>query len=592
MNAPATAKAVEMPTRDLSQFLAQDCRGLNFYDIDPGFRQLLELRLPEDVNAFLQPHLARLGELAGGRMDELAVDANRHAPVLRARDRFGRDEDWIEHHPAYRELERIAYTEFGIHAMSRTEGVLGWPARFLPLAKYAFQYLFVQAEFGLVCPIAMTDSAIYILQKHADPALKERLLPRLLLRDAERMFKATHLMTEKTGGSDVGLLEARATREGDAWRLHGEKWFCSAADADVALVLARPDGAPAGTKGLGLFAMPRRLDDGSRNRYRIVRLKDKLGTRSMPTCEIMLDGALAYLVGDVTRGLKQILEQVNLARLSHGVRAAGMMRRCLNEALVAARSRVVFGKPGIGHPLQRRQLLKIMLPAEQALSMFVYTAETMRRADVGDADAELELRVLTPLIKLRACRDNIKVATAAMEVRGGNGFIEDHVNERLVRDAQTGLLWEGTSNIVALDLVTRAAGRKGGHLLLKARMEGMLDETDGLPVRFAERLKCALRMSVAALDECASRRAAEAEFRRIGSLFYHCVCACLLACEGIAIGRRHGDARRLLLAKLVLDHRVDSQEPFRLRDAAGDAEIEALLLDAPQAPLAQALALV
>src|SRR5581483_155989 len=205
--------------------------------------------------------------------------------------------------------------------------------------------------------------------------------------------------------------------------LYGEKWFCSHADADVALMLARPAGAPAGTKGLALFALPRRLEDGSRNSYRIVRLKDKLGTRSMASGEIRLEGAVAYPVGRLDQGLKQMMDQVNLSRLSHGVRAAAMMRRCVNEALAAAKARVAFGKAVIEHPLLRRQLMKLIVPAEQALSMAMCAAAEMSEADAGSAQAADALRILTPLVKFRACRDNVTVATGAMEVRGGNGYI-------------------------------------------------------------------------------------------------------------------------------------------------------------------------
>jgi alkylation response protein AidB-like acyl-CoA dehydrogenase len=578
--------------QDPSDTLSVDCRGLNFYDIDPGLQQLLELRLPKDVFNFVQPHLKRLGELAGSRLDELASTANHHIPVLHTRDRFGRNEDWVEYHPAYREMERIGYTEFGIHAMSRTEGVLGWPKRFLPLAKYAFQYLFVQSEFGLMCPIAVTDSSVYVIEKYGDAALKQRFLPGMVRQDAERMLKGTQFMTEKPGGSDVGTNQLRAVCHGDTWRLHGEKWFCSAVDADVVLVLARPDGAPAGTKGLALYALPRRLEDGTRNTYRIVKLKNKLGTRSMPTGEVIFDGALAYLVGDQARGLKQMLDQVNLSRLSHGVRAAAMMRRCLNEAFVAAKSRVAFKKDLIDHALLRRQLLKIMLPTEQALSMFVYTADTMRRAESGEGDAALELRALTPLLKFRTCRDNIKVATGALEIRGGNGFIEDFVNARLVRDAHTGVLWEGTSSIVALDLVQRAAGKKGGHLLLQKTLIGMLDSVSDIPSAFVDRLKGYLVKSTALLGECASQAANESRCRQVASLFYHCSSACLLACEGAAIGRAGGDARRLLLAKLVLDHRVDVRDPFDIRIRENEAELESLLLSDDPIPLEKVATLV
>jgi alkylation response protein AidB-like acyl-CoA dehydrogenase len=291
------------------------------------------------------------------------------------------------------------------------------------------------------------------------------VLDRLLSQDPATMLKGTQFMTEKAGGSDVGALETEAERVGvgpdgvERWKLYGQKWFCSHADADVAVLLARPRGAAPGTQGLGLFAMPRRLEDGSRNSYRIVRLKDKLGTRDMASGEIVLDGAIAYAVGDVGRGFKQMMEQVNLSRLSHGVRAASMMRRCLNEAMVVAQNRRAFGRAIGEYPLLRRQLMKIMLPTEQALSMYAFSADTMGRADKGDKDAANLLRILTPVYKFRACRDNIPVASHALEVRGGLGYIEEWVTARLVRDAQIGTLWEGTSNINALDVVQRAVGR-------------------------------------------------------------------------------------------------------------------------------------
>lgn len=247
----------------------------------------------------------------------------------------------------------------------------------------------------------------------------------MLSPDLPTLWKGTQFMTEKAGGSDVGAIETIARHTDGAWHLHGEKWFCSHADADVALLLARPEGAASGTRGLGLFAMPRRLEDGSRNAYRVVRLKEKLGTRSMASGEIRLEGAFAWLVGRVDAGIKQMLEQVNLSRLSHGVRAAAMMRRCVNEALTVARHRAAFGREIIDYPLMRRQLMKLIVPTEQALSMAMAAADAMGRAQAGSAEAERELRILTPLLKLRACRDNIGVATGAMEVRGGNGYIED-----------------------------------------------------------------------------------------------------------------------------------------------------------------------
>jgi alkylation response protein AidB-like acyl-CoA dehydrogenase len=343
--------------------IAPDIHGQNFYAIDRQFQDLLQLYLEPGLRTAMTSHFERLGELAGNRLDELAQVADKHPPLLQPRDRFGRDEDWIDYHPAYREMEKIAFDEFGMHAMSHRPGVLGMTTSAHPLVKYGITYLFVQAEFGLMCPVSVSDTSNFIIKRYGSDALKKLLLDRLLSQDPKVMLKGTQFMTEKAGGSDVGAIETEAERIGvgadgvERWKLYGQKWFCSHADADVAVMLARPRGAAPGTKGLALFALPRRLEDGSRNAYRIVRLKDKLGTRSMASGEIILDGATAYLVGDVKRGFKQMMEQVNLSRLSHGVRAAAMMRRCLNEALAAARGRNAFGHAIADYPLLRRQLM-------------------------------------------------------------------------------------------------------------------------------------------------------------------------------------------------------------------------------------------
>ena len=577
-----------------SDWIAPDCRGLNFYRIDRAFQDLLALHLAPEVLAHFTPHFDRMGELAGNRLDELAATADKHGPVLHARDRYGRDEDWIDYHPAYREMERIAFAEFGLHAMSHRGGVLGWPEPAPLLVKYAFQYLFVQAEFGLMCPISVTDTSTFLIARYGDESVKRRFFDRMVSQDMETLLKGTQFMTEKAGGSDVGAAELRAVREGDHWRLYGDKWFCSHADADVALILARPEGAPAGTRGLGLFAMPRRLDDGSRNSYRIVRLKDKLGTKSMASGEIVLDGAVAYAVGDVTRGLKQMMDQVNLSRLSHGVRAASMMRRCLNESLVVARNRSAFGRTIVDFPLLRRQLMKILVPTEQALSGFVWATSAMGAAQKGDAAAEKLLRILTPLLKFRACRDNVKVATGAMEVRGGNGYIEDWINPRLVRDAHIGVLWEGTSNINGLDVITRAVAKEQAHMALHAALQEKLADATNLPVPepFRTRLGGLLDRAVGFAEEVAATPENETLCRAAASALYHATTAVLLAWEGSEIGGRGGDARRLLIARMVADHRLSPRDPLAAGDEGWEAEATDLLLSDDPVPLARAAALV
>jgi acyl-CoA dehydrogenase len=544
---------------DPARHVAPDCAGLDFFAIDRGIRDLLGLYLAPDTRAALQPHFQRLGELAGGRLDGLARAADRHPPVLNARDRFGRDEDWIDYHPAYREMEQIAFGDFQFHAMSHRGGVLGLNAPLPFVAKYAFQYLFVQAEFGVMCPISVTDTSIHLIRKFASAELQAYLLPKMLSSDMATLWKGTQFMTERAGGSDVGAIETVARRDGEDWRLYGDKWFCSHADADVALMLARPEGAPAGTAGLALFALPRRLKDGRRNSYRIVRLKDKLGTRSMASGEIRLEGAVAYLVGDVTRGLKQMMEQVNLSRLSHGVRAAAMMRRCVNEALTCARARVAFGDTVVGHPLLRRQLMKLIVPTEQALSMAMLAARCMDEADAGGSEARDAVRILTPLLKFRACRDNIPVATGSMEVRGGNGYIEEWVQARLVRDAHVGVLWEGTSNINAIDIVARAVGKNGAHRALSALVTKRLDAAQTLPGSFRRRLAETFAAAVAFTERVAAEPAAEPSARRAASALYHATSAVLLACEGAQPGV---DPRRALLGRFVLDHRLAHRDPF------------------------------
>jgi acyl-CoA dehydrogenase len=566
-----------------SDWIAPDCRGLNFFQIDRSLQGLLDLYMPEDLRAHMVPHFRRLGEIAGGRLDELARLADRHVPVLHPRDHFGRDEDWLEFHPAYREMERIGFEEFGIHCMSRKPGVLGWPEKVPAIAKYVFQYLFAQSEFGLLCPISATETSAVLIERYGDADVRARFLPGMESQDPRHILKGAQFMTEKSGGSDVGRLELVARHERGEWRLYGEKWFCSCADGDVALLLARPEGAPAGSRGLGLFALPRRLDDGRRNAYRIVRLKDKLGTRSMASGEIVFEGAVAYALGDVgagpNRGLKQMMDQVNLSRLSHGVRAAGMMRRCLNESMTVAAGRIAFGGHLIEKPLLRRQLMKILVPTEQVLSVFLFTAEQLERGDAGDERAAMLARLLTPLLKFRSCRDNITVATGAMEVRGGNGFIEDWVNSRLVRDAHTGVLWEGTSNINALDVVTRAVAKVGAHKHLAEALLRVVESTPDIPGALREALSHATERTVA-LAEQVARIGNEAMARQVSSALYHLTSAVLMAAEGARLGRRGGDARRLVLARMVMDHRLRPRDPLAISDG-DDAAAAALLQDQP-----------
>lgn len=553
-----------------------DSHGINRYLDDPALGALLDLYLPTDLRRHLEPILRELGAAVGSDLDDLAHAADRNPPVLEHRSRDGRDQQRVVKHPAYQELERVAFGELGLAAMSHRGGVLGWPEPLPHQVKYALTYLFTQAEFGLLCPVNMTDSLTRTLKAHGSAELVEQFLDDLTTTDAERLTQGAMFMTEQQAGSDVGATAMTALANPDgSWSLTGEKWFCSNADAALALVLARPEGAPAGIRGVGLFLLPRDLPDGTRNSYRVVRLKDKLGTRSMASGEIVFDGATAYLVGDPEQGFKQMAEMVNASRLSNGVRAAGMMRRAFAEARHVSTHRSAFGRQLVDLPLQRRQLVKLLVTTEQARSLYMHTAQLFPVADGGDERARTLIRILTPLVKLRACRDSRKVTGDAMEARGGVGYIEEFGDARLVRDAHLGSVWEGTSNIIALDVV-RAAHRAGCLPVLREYLDTLLEEVDVPSVavlrRYVERAFALLATLVDKEEEAKARQAATA--------LYNVATAVIMTWEAARLAAAGHGWNRLALAGLVLRHKVAPQDPLApvVND---DVTVAALVLEEP-----------
>ncbi|MBV6306491.1 acyl-CoA dehydrogenase family protein [Candidimonas humi] len=541
-----------------------DSRGINLFRADPYAEPMLRAYLPADLYAHLLPHFDELGRLAGSTLDELAASADKHLPTLSVRSRAGQDESRIDKHPDYVELERWAYERFGLAAMSHRPGVLGWDAPMPPLVKYALSHLFVQAEFGLCCPVSMTDSLARTLRRFGTPELVERVLPQVTALDFDELRQGAMFMTEQAAGSDISATETRAEAQLDGtWRLSGDKWFCSNPDAGFAMVLARSE-AQDGLAGVSLFLLPRELPEGGHNHYRILRLKDKLGTRSMASGEIRLEGALAWLVGERGRGFQQMADMVNNSRLSNGMRAAGLMRRSLTEAMYVAEHRRAFGKRLLDMPLMQRQLLKMTLPTEQARSFVFQTAQALQRADQGETQARKLVRILTPLIKFRACRDARKVTGDGMEVRGGCGYIEEWVEPRLVRDAHLGSIWEGTSNIVALD-VLRAIRKNDCLAALRQHVESLLAE--GLPCAphlaalQAESLDKACDLAEAAVRDDRSDLA-----RQAASALYHLVSLAAMRSEA----RHAGLERRNELADLVLQHRLAPRDPCAAAEPLAD----------------------
>lgn len=461
---------------------------MNFADRDPALRPLLDRVLSAADRARVEPLLAELGELAAGDLDRQAALADAHPPRLVPYAPEGTRVDAIEYHPAHDRAAAIAYERFGLAAMSHRPGVHGWPTKVPHTVKYALSYLYVQSEFGMACPLSMTDSAARVLRLF-DPDRYAAEIAALSSTDPRLRSTGAMFMTEKQGGTDVGLTETVATDRGTHWTLSGKKWFASNPAADVILTLARVPGQGEGTRGLGMFLVPRLRPDGTRNTVRVDRLKDKLGSRSIASGEVTLEEAYATPVGRLTDGFRQMAEMLNVSRLSNAMRATALMRRAVRESVDHTRVRHVFGKPLFEQPLMRATLLPMILDTEAALGLVLEAADRLTAADDGDAHAKALVRVLTPLAKHTLCKRARTVTGEAMEIRGGNGYIEDWVNPRLVRDAHLGSIWEGSSNVIALD-VLRCMRRLGSHHTLadtygdraptKGRWEALRKQGDAL----------------------------------------------------------------------------------------------------------------
>lgn len=551
-----------MPTS--TGVIAPDTKGQSFFSNDRSLQNLARLYLDDALCEAIWPQLEELGHRAANDLDDHAMLANRHAPILHQRDKYGQDRQWIEYHASYRALEQVAFADFGLHAMSHRPTVANWDQPLPIFAKHLYTFLFNQAEFGLGCPINVTDSAAHVIRLFGSDELKKKFLPRMLSTDLDELWQGAQFITEQAGGSDVGQVTTRAVLDHGEWRLFGDKWFCSNADADIAMILARPEGTEKGSRGLALFAMPRTLDDGEPNRIRIVRLKDKFGTRSMASGELSMEGALAYLVGDENAGLKQMLEMINWSRLSNGVKSSALMRRAVHDACTVSKHRVVFGKTLLELPLARRQLLKLRLASEQSMSMWAFVAnqlDIVEGGGIGSNQANSIARLATPILKMRVTRDARQVCGDAMEIRGGCGYIEDFVNPRLVRDAHLGSIWEGTSNIIAIDAIRRAIDRNSCLAPLMAEFQERLDVVASVVPSLAQELRGWLEQTERAVIEVAENDE-EALFRNMTSALYHICTTILMAWEGVEIERRFGDASRLLWARLALDHKVMARGPL------------------------------
>lgn len=418
----------------------------NWWLDDAPFRAAVAARTEPDVLSRARPLLEDMGSLAPGFFAPRARTADRHRPVLERYDARGRRVDRVVYHPAYEEMTRAAYG-FGLVRPADEHGPLPH------VVKFALGYLFAQGEAGLYCPVCCTDGVVRILERFA-PDLAGRYVPRLIATDPDALLQGAMFMTEKAGGSDLSRVETEARRESGVWRLYGEKWFCSNVDAGLILTIAR---AP---EGLTVFLVPAEVD-GERNRYRIERLKDKLGVASMPTGEVVYEGALAYPVGELGKGIRVAAELFNLSRIYNAVASVGGARRALREAVTWTTGREAFGATVARQPLAMQDLARLQVELEADVALVLETARYLDRVDAsgGEEDRRM-LRILTPVAKLITAKFAVRAASEAMELLGGNGYIEDFDTPRLLRDAQVLPIWEGTTNVLVLDSV-RSMAREG-----------------------------------------------------------------------------------------------------------------------------------
>ena len=430
----------------------------NQYDEDRVLRSYLHRTLPDDVRVDIEPQLAVMGELAGGELyrDQLADRENE--PQLVQWDAWGNRVDRVEVTALWRKAERLA-AEHGLIAAAyeRKHGA------YSRVHQFALAYLFTPSTDIYSCPLAMTDGAACALLASKNTALIERAVGHLTARDPDLFWTSGQWMTEATGGSDVGLSATVARKETEGWRLHGRKWFTSAIASQMALTLARPEGNPPGGKGLALFYVETRNEHGLPNGIVVNRLKDKLGTRKVPTAELELAGTPAHLVCGTGDGVKNIAPMLNVTRTWNSVSAVALMRRGLALARDFAGRRVAFGGRLSEKPLHLDTLAGLQAEYEAAFHLTFFVVELLGRHEaeqLGEQQVDL-LRVLTPIAKLTTGRQCVAVLSEVIEAFGGAGYVEDTGLPALLRDAQVLPIWEGTTNVLALDTLRALEGKRG-----------------------------------------------------------------------------------------------------------------------------------
>jgi alkylation response protein AidB-like acyl-CoA dehydrogenase len=423
----------------------------NQYLDDRLLRSLLRRVLPHDMLAEIEPELTELGEMVAAELYPPQLADYAAQPTLTHFDVYGRRVDRIKLTAFWEQAPWLA-ARYGLVAAGyeRTHGA---HAR---LHQFALVYLFTASSELYSCPLAMTDGAARCLIDSGNRALIERAVARLTSRDPGTFWTSGQWMTETTGGSDVGGTETIARRDdAGSWRLSGRKWFTSAVVCDMALTLARPEGAGPGADRLALFYLEPRAADGSFRGIEIDRLKDKLGTRKLPTAEIRLLDTPATLVGEPRHGVRLIAPMLNVTRLWNTIAALALLRRGLALARDYAHRRVAFGQPLIDHVLHQETLADLQAELEAGFHLGFFAVELLGRSEHGLADETHTnlLRLITPVAKLCTGKQAVAALSEVCEAFGGLGYLEDSGIPTLLRDAQVLPIWEGTTNVLALDML-------------------------------------------------------------------------------------------------------------------------------------------
>jgi acyl-CoA dehydrogenase len=549
--------------------------GLNWYETDPTLQLTMAYYLQPDELAFAEPHLRRIGALMGGPVARWAEQTDRNPPRLERYDRWGHDISEVIQPTSFTESKAaILAAQKALKDDARSAAVN--PT--LPL--YAANYLLDQADIGMGCALGTGGGMVKsLVAAYAPTDVRDHVLAKFA--SGEWEGETAQLLTERAGGSDLGALETTATRHGDSWLLNGFKWFASNCDGQVFVVLAKPEGAPDSGRGVANFLVLRTRRDGSRNGIRIRRLKDKLGTRSVASGEVEFVDAEAFLLSgepggqDVEsgptdgKGLGRMMELTNAARLGIAMFALGNARRALVESLCYVRQRRAFGGALLDKPLIRRKLAEMIVDVEAAQALvFDGTGFANHRQPRA-----IRQRIAVPVTKLKVCRLGITMASDAIEIHGGNGYIETWPVARLLRDAQVNTIWEGPDNILSLD-VRRGIERTRAHEPLLERMRDAVSVSDDDDT--TRLVRCRIDDLEAAITAWGKLDGAVAEARLFPlTQFIGDVYAGALLTEQAAWERdtRQTDRKALIARLYALRHLAD-QGPLRGIDAVGDDAIE------------------